>query len=252
VADDDDVVALSSGIENAHPELRQLQLIGLNVVSATSRFRALQGNATLQFFSLRHVSFNSYSDDDRFVSNESRFLECEVSLSTLLANNSTLTKLELDVKLNLYACDRQHRLQNSLVVGLGVNRTLQRVCFNCGGDVPPELSLHLVQMLEGNTSLHEFIGFHCKLESDRAVIQRYLTLNRYGRGLLRESPEAVDAATTTAATVRQTPLGFWPIVLAPIVADGAMDALFYFLKRMSQTVFQRGTAQVRMPTANAR
>jgi len=56
--------------------------------------------------------------------------------------------------------DLHHRVRNALLVGLGANQTMQVFRFTYSHALTPELSMRVVQMLPGNTSLRKFDGFN--------------------------------------------------------------------------------------------
>ena len=235
------IAALARGIENAHPDLRELylsphhfspQIVQLGELIAL--FRALQSNASLQHFELEsRIAF------DR---TESQLTHVEDALTALLATNATLTKLRLRLGSNPRESDPKHRLLRALIEGLDANRSLVELQFQLSEPVSADASARLLETLDRNTSLHRLEGVQLKHDADRREMERFLSLNRRGRYLLFDA----EIAERHRGSGGAVPLGLWPLVLAPLAADSqaaSADWLFYFLRRLPHAALLRVTAR---------
>lgn len=236
-----DVVALSCGMEKTHPALRELHIIVRTAIpysGLAAMFRALQTNTSLQHLDLQ-------CDCTR--GNGPHLADLENDLKTLLATNSALTTLRVRLHPDwgsLFGLDVEKRLLNSLRIGLTTNRSLLELHFPLKSCIFPAQAERLFDMLELNTSLRRFEGITFALSPDQQRMERYLVLNQRGRYLLFDQKGSERRGAI--------PLGLWPIVLAPLAraapgaesGDGSnLDALFFFLQHLPQTVFRRGTAR---------
>lgn len=116
--------------------------------------------------------------------------------------------------------------------GLGTNNALQELELDM--EVQSAMTAEaILSALNVNETLSSFkISFSSELETYEKKVDHLVSLNKYGRKLLRLPEDSV-------------PLGLWPVVLSRAAEDEELSVLFHFLKTKSDLVQPKGNERKR-------